>query len=189
MPVIPVLISIALVIGHRRIVPTIKSRGATMDDPIVEARGARALLSGPATIRDGATAADMDEHRNMTVLRPGTNERVCMPGVEMGQADMCADTMGMQWFTDLVVMRKPKPTNTAPGLIYMLNGAVQHSYTDPFDRTSPLIPIGPHWMLIWPFHAGATGLSTGMRGAGTMIMFAGTLYAHLHIWGDPWEGN
>jgi hypothetical protein len=54
---------------------------------------ARALLSGPATIRDGAT-----------------NEWVCMPGVETGQADMCADPMGMQWFMDLVVMRKPKPT-------------------------------------------------------------------------------
>jgi hypothetical protein len=65
----------------------------------------------------------MDERGNMTVLRPGSNEWVCMPGVEIGQADMCADPMGMQWFMDLVVMRKPKPTNTAPGLIYMLNGA------------------------------------------------------------------
>lgn len=25
--------------------------------------------------------------------------------------------------------------------------------------------------------------------AGTMVMFAGTPYAHLHIWGSPWEGN
>jgi hypothetical protein len=160
-----------------------------MDDPIVEARVTRALLSGPATIRDGATVADMDERGNMTVLRPGTNEWVCMPGVEIGQADMCADPMGMQWFMDLVVMRKPKPTNTAPGLINMLNGATQHSYTDPFDRTSPPIPIGPHWMLIWPFDAEASGLSTVMRDAGTMIMFAGTPYAHLHICGDPWAGN
>jgi hypothetical protein len=35
-----------------------------------------------------------------------------MPSVEIGQADICADPMGMQWFMDLVVMRKPKPTNT-----------------------------------------------------------------------------
>jgi hypothetical protein len=41
------------------------------------------------------------------------------------------------------------------GLIYMLNGATQHTYTDPFDRSSPAIPIGPHWMLIWPFDAAA----------------------------------
>jgi len=55
--------------------------------------------------------------------------------------------MGMQWMMDLMA-RKPTPTNSAPGLIYMLNGAIQHSFTDPFDTTSPAIPIGPHWMLL-----------------------------------------
>lgn len=28
-----------------------------------------------------------------------------------------------------------------------------------------------------------------MRDAGTIVMFAGTPYAHLHICGSPWEGN
>jgi hypothetical protein len=94
----------------------------------------------------------------------------------------------MQWFKDLLA-RKPKPSNSTPGLIYMLCGAYQHSYTDPFDRTSPPIPIGPHWMVLWPFDAAAAGLSTAMRDAGTMVMFAGTPYAHLHICGSPWDGN
>jgi hypothetical protein len=71
----------------------------------------------------------------------------------------------------------------------MLNGATQHSYTDPFDTTSPAIPIGPHWMIIWPFDAKAAGLGTVMRDAGTMVMFAGTPYAHLHVCGSPWDGN
>src|SRR3984957_7623551 len=84
MTVIPVLISIAVVRGHRRIVSTIKLRGATMDDPIVEARVGRAHLSGPAAIRDGATVADMDERDKMIDLRSGTNEWVCMPGMEIG---------------------------------------------------------------------------------------------------------
>ena len=44
-------------------------------------------------------------------------------------------------------------------------------------------------MLVWLSTAEHTGLSTVMRDAGTMIMFAGTPYAHLHICGDPWEGN
>jgi hypothetical protein len=88
-----------------------------------------------------------------------------------------------------VMARKPRPTNTTPGLIYMLNGALQRSYTDPFDRTSPAIPIGPHWMILWPFDAAAAGLSTVMRDAGMMVMFAGTPYAHLHICGSPWDGN
>jgi hypothetical protein len=44
--------------------------------------------------------------------------------------------MGLQWMMDIRA-KKPKPTNTAPGLIYMLCGATQHSNSDPFDRTSP----------------------------------------------------
>jgi hypothetical protein len=159
-----------------------------MSDVITEYRIARALKSGPPAIRDGAKVVEMGADGTLTVLREGTNGWTCMPGVETASADMCADEMGMQWMMDVMAL-KPRPTNTSPGLIYMLNGAVQHSYTDPFDRTSPLIPIGPHWMLIWPFTAEHTGLSTVMRDAGTMIMFAGTPYAHLHICGDPWEGN
>jgi hypothetical protein len=39
----------------------------------------------------------MDADGNMTVLREGTNDWTCMPGVETARADMCADEMGMQW--------------------------------------------------------------------------------------------
>jgi hypothetical protein len=101
---------------------------------------------------------------------------------------MAIDPMGMVWFKDLLA-RKPKPTNTSPGLIYMLNGATQRSFTDPFDTTSAAIPIGPHWMILWHFDAKTAGLSTVMRDEGTMVMFADTPYAHLHICGSPWEGN
>ena len=150
----------------------------------------RAMLSGPSVITKDATVAEMDGLGNMTVLRPGTNAWVCVPGNQnvIGATDMCIDSMGMVWLKDIMA-RKPKPTNSTPGLIYMLNGATQHSFTDPFDRTSPPIPIGPHWMILWPFDAKAAGLSTVMRDAGAMVMFAGTPYAHLHICGSPWEGN
>lgn len=159
-----------------------------MIDPVVEAKIQRALLSGPEILRNDATVAEMDAGGEMKILRKGTSAWVCMPGLESGHADMFADPMGMQWLSDLR-QKKPKPTNAAPGLIYMLNGATQHSTTDPFDRTSAPIPTGPHWMLIWPFEAQQAGLSTMMRDAGTMVMFAGTPYAHLHICGDPWDGN
>lgn len=161
-----------------------------VSDEIIRAKIRRALLSGPECITRDATVAEMDLHGKMTVLRPGTNQWVCIPGNEniVGAADMCADPMGMQWMRD-VMARKPKPSNTAPGLIYMLNGALQHSYTDPFDRTSPAIPIGPHWMILWPFDPKAAGLPSVMRDAGTLVMFAGTPYAHLHVCGSPWDGN
>jgi hypothetical protein len=150
----------------------------------------RALMAGPSVITKDATVAEMDRQGNLTVLRPGKNNWVCVPGDQniIGRVDMCLDPMGMVWMKDLMA-RKPRPTNTAPGLIYMLNGATQHSYTDPFDTTSPAIPIGPHWMILWPFDARAAGLPTVMRDAGTMVMFAGTPYAHLHICGSPWEGR
>ena len=108
----------------------------------------RAMLAGPSCITAEATVAEMDSKGQMTVLRPGTNDWVCVPGEQniIGATDMCLDPMGMVWLQDLLA-GKPKPTNTSPGLIYMLNGATQHSYTDPFDTTSPAIPIGPQWML------------------------------------------
>jgi hypothetical protein len=159
-------------------------------DDIVEAKIERALRSGPDCVTREATVSEMDARGEMTVLRPGTNQWVCLPGDEniIGRADMCADPMGMRWMMDLVA-HKPKPSNTEPGIIYMLNGAIQRSYTDPFDRTSSGIPIGPHWMIIWPFDAIAGGLPTVMRDAGTMVMFAGTPYAHLHVSGSPWDGT
>ena len=162
----------------------------SVSDEIVKAKIRRALLSGPDCITREATVAELDAQGKMTVLRPGTNHWVCVPGNEnvIGQADMCADPMGMRWMLDVMV-KKPRPSNTTPGLIYMLNGATQRSYTDPFDRTSPAIPIGPHWMIMWPFDAQLAGLPTVMRDAGTLVMFAGTPYAHLHVCGSPWEGN
>jgi hypothetical protein len=164
--------------------------GDQMAEEIKKEKIRRAMLAGPSSVTADATIAEMDHQGNLTVLRPGTNEWVCIPGDQnvVGRPDMALDPMGMVWFKD-VLARKPKPTNTSPGLIYMLNGATQRSFTDPFDTTSPAIPIGPHWMILWPFDAKAAGLSTVMRDAGTMVMFAGTPYAHLHVCGSPWEGN
>jgi hypothetical protein len=161
-----------------------------VSDPIVEEKIRRARLSGPEAVTADATVSEMRPDGDVVVLSKGRNSWVCFPGNEnvVGDVPMALDPMGMQWFMDLRA-RKPKPTNSTPGLIYMLCGALQHSYTDPFDRTSPPIPIGPHWMILWPFDAKAAGIGTVMRDAGTMVMFAGTPYAHLHVCGSPWDGN
>jgi hypothetical protein len=100
---------------------------------------------------------------------------------------MCVDELGMQRWDAFA--GKPAPSNHAPGLCYMLCGATQHSNDTPFDRTSPAIPIGPHWMVLWPFDAKHCGLRTTVRDAGAWIMFAGSPYAYLHICGTPWGGN
>ena len=161
-----------------------------MADEILKEKIRRARLAGPKTVTDDATVAEMDALGKIVGRQQGSNDWICFPGNEniIGDVPMALDPMGMQWFNDILA-RKPKPTNTSPGLIYMLCGATQRSLTDPFDSTSPPIPIGPHWMILWPFEAKAAGLGTVMRDAGTMVMFAGTPWAHLHICGSPWDGN
>ena len=160
------------------------------DEQVLAAKISRAMASGPLHITKDATVVEMDRQGNTVVLRQGTNDWVCMPGDEneIGNVPMCADPNGLQWMNDLRA-GKPAPTNTAPGIIYMLCGATQHSNTDPFDKTSPAIPIGPHWMIIWPYDAARDGLPNTVRDAGAWVMFDGTPYAYLHICGTPWAGN
>jgi hypothetical protein len=51
-----------------------------------------------------------------------------MPGnlKVVGQPPMCVDAAAMQWYDDAKA-HKPKPTNTVPGITYMLAGATQRS--------------------------------------------------------------
>jgi hypothetical protein len=155
-------------------------------DELTEIKIARALSAAPPDVADAATVAEMDAHGKMTVLRPGTNGFTCMPGDPsgVGQPAMCADQASMQWFKDFAE-HKPKPTNTVPGITYMLAGATQRSDSDPNDTTSPPIVIGPHWMIMWPFDPKTTGLPTTHRPMGAYIMWGGTPYAHVHIMGRP----
>src|SRR5580658_10256983 len=171
--------------------PAATPASSSDDDTTRAVRIARAMRAGPLEITRHATVAEMDHHGDIAnVLRAGTNEWICVPGDEnrVGDPPMCVDQLGMQWFKDIHA-GKPAPTNAKPGLCYMLCGATQHSNDTPFDRTSPAIPIGPHWMVLWPFDAKHCGLPTTVRDAGAWIMFSGTPYAYLHICGTPWDGN
>src|SRR3974377_1563506 len=100
---------------------------ANRDEQILAAKISRAMASGPLHITKDATVVEMDRQGNTVVLRQGTNDWVCMPGDEneIGNVPMCADPMGLQWMKDIMA-GKPAPTNTAPGIIYMLCGATQH---------------------------------------------------------------
>jgi hypothetical protein len=161
-----------------------------MTDRAEDPRITRARLAGPEHVTKHATVAGMAPDGTMTVLVKGTNEWICTPGNQdkIGDPPMCMNPMGMRWMMD-AMRGSPKPTNTEPGMIYMLCGATQRSNTDHADRTSPAIPIGPHWMITWPFDAAANGLPTTVRDNGAWVMFAGTPYAYLHVCGTPWEGN
>jgi len=159
---------------------------ATDGAETTQAQIARALSAGPPEVAKSARVVDTDAQGKMIVLREGSNGFTCMPGNPkvIGDPPMYADAASMQWAADFKA-RKPKPTNTVPGITYMLAGATQRSDTDPFDTTSPPIQVGPHWMIIWPFDPKATGLPVIHREKGAYIMWAGSPYAHVHVMGRP----
>jgi hypothetical protein len=135
--------------------------GQDMADRAEDPRITRARLSGPEQVTQNATIAEIAADGTMTILVKGTNEWVCTPGDEnkFGRPPMCMNPMGMQWMMD-VMQGKPKPTNSAPGMIYMLCGAIQRSNTDPSDKTGRAIPIGPKLLLMHVFWT-ATALEKG----------------------------
>ena len=106
---------------------------------------ARAMSAGPDNISKNARIVDTDAWDNHVVLREGSNGFTCMPGDPnvVGHPAMCADAASMQWASDLNA-HKPRPTNSVPGITYMLAGATQRSDSDPYDTTSPPITVGPH---------------------------------------------
>ena len=151
-----------------------------------QAKIARAISAGPANVASGARIVDTDAQGQMVILREGNNGFTCMPGNPRAVADppMCVDAPALQWFADAKA-HKPEPTNTVPGITYMLAGATQRSDSDPNDTTSMPIEIGPHWMIMWPFDPKITGLPTTHKPTGAYIMWAGSPYAHLHVMGRP----
>src|SRR5260221_11252388 len=93
----------------------------SVSDEMVKAKIRRALLSGRDSITGAATVAEMDAQGAMTVLPPGRNQWVCVPGNEniIGQADMCADAMESRRSPTLMTTKR-KTSNSEPGLIHML---------------------------------------------------------------------
>jgi len=151
--------------------------GETKEDKIK-----RALSAAPPEIAKDAKVADFDDQGKMIVLREGNNGFTCFPGTPgvVGDVAMCADGPSMQWLND-IMSHKPKPTNTEPGVVYMLAGGTDWSATDPFAKSGTPIKEPPHWMIMWPFDPKTTGLPTTAKQTGTWIMFANTPWAHLMI--------
>jgi hypothetical protein len=143
---------------------------------------ARAISAAPANIAKAAKVVDFDDKGNEITLREGTNGFTCYPGHpgEVGAQPYCANAAAVQWERDLAA-HKPKPTNTEPGIEYMLQGGTDWSGSDPSATSGTPIKEPPHWMIMWPFDPKSTGLSVEPKQTGTWIMWAGTPYAHLMI--------
>jgi hypothetical protein len=175
-----------LLVFGLRLVGHAESQTSAKVDATTQEKIARATSAGPENISESARIIDTDAQGNKVILREGSNGFTCMPGNPnvVGEPPMCVDAASMQWFADAKA-HKPKPTNTVPGITYMLAGATQRSDSDPNDTTSMPIDVGPHWMIMWPFDPKATGLPVTHKDTGAYIMWAGSPYAHVHIMGRP----
>jgi hypothetical protein len=133
-----------------------------------EIQMARAIAAGPKEITDQARIMGTDAEGNRIVLREGNNDFICQPGKPqfVAQPASCYTV------------------NSKPRITYMLAGATQRSISDPDDKTSTPLAIGPHWMIMMPFDPKTTGLPVTYN-TGTYIMWAGSRSAHLHIMGRP----
>jgi hypothetical protein len=158
--------------------------GAAGEPAAVQIAGA--IAAGPLHVTNSARIVGADAQGKRVVLREGSNGFTCQPGNPkvLGRPASCSNEAARQWSADMAA-HKAKPTNAEPGIVYMLAGAAQSSLSDPSDKTSPPITIGPHWMILWPFDPKTTGLSVTRKDTGAYIMSAGTPYAHLHIMGQP----
>lgn len=144
-----------------------------------------ALAAAPPAIAKGAAVMAPGADGKMIELRPGTNGFTCLPDQPEtpGKDAMCLDPQAMIWAQSWMA-HDAVPKNTAPGIAYMLTGGSDISANDPWAKMVPgqaFVESPPHWMVMWPFDAKTSGLSTTPQKKGTWIMFAGTPYAHLMI--------
>jgi hypothetical protein len=164
--------------------------GGAAGEP-AEVQMARAIAAGPRHVTGSARIVGVDvQGKKRIVLREGSNGFTCQPGNPKvpGRPASCSNEAALQWSSDMAA-HKARPTNTEPGIVYMLAGATQRSASDPDEtsppKTSPIMTIGPHWMIMWPFDPKTTGLSATRKDTGAYIMGADTPYAHLHVMGQP----
>ena len=128
-----------------------------------------ALRAGPAFITKNATVLDWPQQRGgeYRVLRKGTNEWTCLPGVPGYSHDEpgCFDPVFMQWMKDSLAGREPHITTV--GIAYMYIGA----WVPNKSRSSSSgdeFHVGPHIMIVSPHenqkelqsisHDGSTGM-------------------------------
>jgi hypothetical protein len=150
---------------------------------------ALALRAAPEHIAKEAGIMVFGQDGKLTETKKSANGFTCIPTVmNLPVPDpMCMDAAVQQWMTDLM-NNAPKPTNTVPGIAYMVLGGSH------FEKDGKVVMSGDgativkepaHWMIMWPFDAAATKLPTTPNASGTYIMFDGSPYAHLMIYQDP----
>ena len=116
--------------------------------PVTDAEKiADALRAGPAFITKDATLLDWPSKPGgkYRVLRKGSNEWTCLPGVPLYPHDEpgCFDPVFLRWMRDSLAGRTPHIDRI--GISYMYMGAVRRFHPGGQD-----FHVGPHLMIVSP---------------------------------------
>ncbi len=132
---------------------TAAAQTATQGHPASDAeKVADALRAGPTFITKNATILDwpstpVGEYR---VLRKGTTEWTCLPGVPGNPHDEpgCFDRVFMQWLKDGLAGRTAHIDRV--GIAYMYAGAWVPHQNAPSESPDKYFHVGPHIMVVSP---------------------------------------
>ncbi len=149
----------------------------SVDDKI-----ARAMSAAPSDVSAQATIMDVDG----TVLRPGSNGWVCLPGVGLIPGDkhpMCNDAVWMKWMA--AVSSKTKFSTDVIGVSYMLQGDAMVNNDNPM-ATDPndggvWVQDGPHMMMLFPNMDMLADLPRDPFVGGPYVMWGKTPLAHVMV--------
>ncbi len=173
--------TIKCVIGSL-LVLTLTSSAMAGSAETVEEKIARAITAAPADITKNATIMDVDG----AILRKGTNEWVCFPGVGLIPGDkhpMCNDKVWMKWMK--AVSTKTPFTTDVIGVSYMLAGDAlvnndNPMATDPNDG-GVWVQDGPHLMMLFPNKDMISSLPRNPFVGGPYVMWDKTPLVHVMV--------
>ena len=143
---------------------------------------ARAMSAAPSDISENATIMDVDG----TILREGSNEWVCLPGVGLIPGDkhpMCNDPVWMKWMA--AVASGSEFSTDVVGVSYMLQGDAMVNNDNPM-ATDPndggvWVQDGPHLMMLFPNRDLVANLPRDPFVGGSYVMWGDTPLWHVMV--------
>lgn len=152
------------------------------DEDAAQIKIARAMSAAPSDISANATIMDADG----TILKQGTNEWTCMPGIPLIPGDdhpMCNDATWMAWI-EAASAGSPFKADVI-GVSYMLQGDARvnndnPAATDPNDG-GMWVQDGPHLMMLFPSTDMIAHLPRDPYLGGPYVMWDNTPMVHVMV--------
>lgn len=140
--------------------------------------------AAPKALSKNATIVAMNADGSMRTLRQGTNGFTCMPDMDStpGPDPMCYDQNSAAWVQAWIEHKVPPAGKV--GFMYMLQGGVDASNTDPYAEkpaNGKWLKTGPHVMVVGADASFYAGYPSGPTPDTKQpyVMWAGTPYQHL----------